>query len=122
LLFDELTMSSSSGFFALNQSKGGITPIANAIHPLIPSSLKIISVTGSLKEALHVKYTVVKPGSITISIADLNGRIYTQKSFYYSTPGSYSSILHMSACSEGLYMMQIKSGQKCDARKLVLVK
>lgn len=71
-------------------------------------------------ERVWVNYTLNRSSNVTLSIADLSGRVSYQQDLGHKNPGEYTQQVALTGLRPGLYFVQLKSGNQSVNGKLII--
>ncbi|MCF8381394.1 MAG: T9SS type A sorting domain-containing protein [Bacteroidales bacterium] len=70
----------------------------------------------------NISYSVKTTGPVTFRILDISGKEVSQIREGIKSPGSYSTELNSKNLDEGVYFLQMNSGQGSETKKIIIVK
>ncbi len=69
-----------------------------------------------------IRFNIKEPGNVTLKIYDITGKLLSLSVNSYFEAGSYEYVFDGSGFSSGLYYYVLKSGNKSEFRKMMLIK
>ncbi len=120
IVFDDLTMSSSMGFFGVTQnvSSGGTGIVAGK---KAPTALPM-QITMNVTPSLLVNIQLPVKSHIKLSLCNIQGKVVRSLMNESCEPGSRSVQIHSEKLASGLYFVKLKAGHKSITKNVVILK
>ncbi|MBN1601653.1 MAG: hypothetical protein JW915_08595 [Chitinispirillaceae bacterium] len=123
ILFDDLTMTSNTGFFSVKSNVIQDIPLnIKSIHPEIISHLVTSPKIIFNRTQLYVTYHLHNPAEVKITLLDIAGRSVRRTTVNHYTAGTFQPALSISGLVNGKYFLYINIQDQTTLIPFLMVK